>query len=46
MHLVTLTLKIETQPFHMTLPGVTMDTITKYGCIQFSGSEDLFRTKV
>ena len=43
---VTLTLKIGTQRFHMTLWAMTMRHHTKFGCIQFSGLEDIFQTKV
>ena len=43
---LTLTLKIGTQPFCMTLWVMMMHHHTKFGCIQFSGSQDIFRTKV
>ena len=45
---VTLPLKIATQPFRMALWVMMMRHLhhTKFGCIQFIGSEDIFRTKV
>ena len=43
---VTLTLKIEIQTFHITFRVMMMHPHIMFGCIQFSGSEDIFRTKV
>ena len=43
---VTLTLKIGTRAFHMTLRVTMMHHHTKLGCTQFSGSEDIFETTV
>ena len=40
-----LTLKIATQPFGMTLRVMMMHHHIKFGCIRFSGSEDIFQTK-
>ena len=45
-HTVTLTLKMGTQPFCMTLRVMMMHHHIKFGCIQFSGSEDIFQTVV
>ena len=43
---VTLTLKIGIQPLRMALRVMLMHHHTKFGSIGFSGSEDIFWTKV
>ena len=42
----TFPLKTASQPFCMTLWVLMMHHHIKFGCIQFSGSGDIFNTKV